>query len=579
MREHEVPTHVEAEDRVLLWFTFPQIVAMVAVCALSYGVYAYAPVGPSKLRMALAVLLGLIGIVMVVGKVGGRRLPQVAADLLKYGLGARIFSGAAAQLIRPEPPPSPNKAPGPPVLLARRLRRTFNRLRRTRRERRNGHRLLRPRRWLDRIRRKINRGGKAGNNARPQRRGGKRRRFLRFLLPVLFGLTLLATFEVSEPPAVARADGQETNGDDWLVQELGYLPPAPVPGRRLFVQGLRVTGDTATVTLRAATDLQMSVRAYGGPSGLASIFGASASLRQGEAVAYDIPLIGKFPTITFAWEDSLEQGGAFLLEGDQIPYPLPSIRGEICALEVTSLGWTPGVIEGTVVSDCENRIRKLVSLTTVTGHQQVAEMSLMDADVTGISGVVSAVTTGSRTAVPLVADGETTFRLEAAAGNAVLPVAIVAETEAALSISLPPLTHLTHHPERTEERTSTVTLTRPGVTRTVSEQVTVEHDDGTTTEHTITATLSIPSRKVRKNVTLNIVHPERVDARMEEREPAIRSSTETLTLLSSVGSDDTYEALDLPTVEEPSRFGTQVPISQGEAERLQEELNGEYVPW
>ena len=37
MREHEVPTHVQAEDRVLLWFTFPQIVAMTAVCALSYA--------------------------------------------------------------------------------------------------------------------------------------------------------------------------------------------------------------------------------------------------------------------------------------------------------------------------------------------------------------------------------------------------------------------------------------------------------------------------------------------------------------------------------------------------------------
>ena len=25
MREHEVPTHVQAEDRVLLWLTFPQL--------------------------------------------------------------------------------------------------------------------------------------------------------------------------------------------------------------------------------------------------------------------------------------------------------------------------------------------------------------------------------------------------------------------------------------------------------------------------------------------------------------------------------------------------------------------------
>ena len=42
MREHEVPTHVQAEDRVLLGFTFPQVVAVMAVCAISYGAYRYA---------------------------------------------------------------------------------------------------------------------------------------------------------------------------------------------------------------------------------------------------------------------------------------------------------------------------------------------------------------------------------------------------------------------------------------------------------------------------------------------------------------------------------------------------------
>ena len=87
MREHEVPTHVQAEDRVLLGFTFPQIVAVTAVCAIAYGAYRYAPVGPSEVRMALAVVLGLVGIAMIVGKIGGRRLPLVAADLLKYRLG------------------------------------------------------------------------------------------------------------------------------------------------------------------------------------------------------------------------------------------------------------------------------------------------------------------------------------------------------------------------------------------------------------------------------------------------------------------------------------------------------------
>ena len=100
MREHEVPTHVQAEDKVLLWFTFPQIVAMTAVGALAYGAYRYAPVGPSEARMALAVLIGLLGVAMTVGKVGGRRLPLATADLLRFGLGPRRYSG----------PPGPARA-------------------------------------------------------------------------------------------------------------------------------------------------------------------------------------------------------------------------------------------------------------------------------------------------------------------------------------------------------------------------------------------------------------------------------------------------------------------------------------
>ena len=128
MREHEVPTHVQAEDRVLLGFTFPQVVAVMAVFALSYGAYRYAPVGPSEVRMALAVLFGLVGVAMVVGKIGGRRLPLVAADLLKYRLGARRYAGPVSQLVRAEPPApaQPVKTgPGPLRLMARRSKRAL----------------------------------------------------------------------------------------------------------------------------------------------------------------------------------------------------------------------------------------------------------------------------------------------------------------------------------------------------------------------------------------------------------------------------------------------------------------------
>ena len=86
MREHEVPTHVQAEDKVLLWLTFPQVVSLIAVAAVGYGVFNYTP-GPTGLRMGLAAVVAVIGAVAAVGQIGGRRLPLVVADLLKYWLG------------------------------------------------------------------------------------------------------------------------------------------------------------------------------------------------------------------------------------------------------------------------------------------------------------------------------------------------------------------------------------------------------------------------------------------------------------------------------------------------------------
>ena len=120
MREHEVPTHVQAEDKVLLWFTFPQIVAVVAVCALAYGAYRYFPFAyPRRSGWASPSCWVVLGIAAVVGKVGGRGLPLVAADLLKFRVGARLYAGSPAQLVISEPPPQPEARPDPLRLLAK----------------------------------------------------------------------------------------------------------------------------------------------------------------------------------------------------------------------------------------------------------------------------------------------------------------------------------------------------------------------------------------------------------------------------------------------------------------------------
>ena len=453
MREHEVPTHVQAEDRVLLWFTFPQVVAIVAVCALSYGAYRYAPVGPSEVRMAIAVLLGLAGVAAVVGKIGGRRLPLVAADLLKYRLGARLYAGPPSQLVRSEPP-APTQpvrsGPGPLRLMARRAGKTLRGLRPRRkgRERKGGRMPFRPHRWFGKPRRtEADKDNMNGNGK------DKRRKKPKGFLAVMAAVAMAAA--VATVPQAALADGHWQDEIDFEVTE-------PVEGRRLFVERLSVSGDRAAVTLRAATALDIRVRAFGGPQGTWLRFWGSASLDEGERIDYSLPLHGPAPSLTFSWEDTLGQAGAVTFEDGQIPYPLPAIDGELCDLRVVSLGWSPGAAEGAVESECVPRTQEPVELQTVAGHASVTETALMNAQVTAITGTLSAATGASHASVAFVPNGETRFRLPVEAGEAVHAVTVGIDLETSLRIPMPPLTQLTHHPARVEHVTKTVHLHRPG---------------------------------------------------------------------------------------------------------------------
>ena len=404
MREHEVPTHVQAEDRVLLGFTFPQVVAVMAVFALSYGAYRYAPVGPSEVRMALAVLFGLVGVAMVVGKIGGRRLPLVAADLLKYRLGARRYAGQIAQLVRAEPPApaQPVKTgPGPIRLMVRKARRGLRRQRkktRQSRERRNGRM-----RWFGK-----RRGKDGGNRQRHDNMAEtleiRRRKPHRGFLAIAALAVLMAA--VVAVPQSAIADDHEPWQD-----EIDFEVKEPVPGRRIFVEALTVTGDRAAVTLRAATALDIRVRAFGGQTGSSLRFWGSASLAEGERIDYSLPLHGPAPSFTVSWEDSLGQAGALTVKPEQIPYPLPAVEGELCDLRMTSLGWTPGAVSGVITSGCAAAVEERVELQMVAGYASVTEKALMDAQVTAVTGTVAAATGASHTSVAFVPNGETRFQL------------------------------------------------------------------------------------------------------------------------------------------------------------------------
>ena len=542
MREHEVPTHVQAEDRVLLGFTFAQVVAVMAVCALSYGAYRYAPVGPSEVRMAIAVVFGLVGVAMVVGKIGGRRLPLVAADLLKFNLGARRYAGQLSQLVRSEPPAPVQpvrSGPGPLSLMAKRARRALGRLRKKRpkhKERRNGRM-----RWFGK-RRQRDGGNQKGRDHRTETLESARRRPRKGFLA--FAVVAVMAAAVTAVPQLVLADGHEP----WM-DEIDFEIAEPVEGRRVFVEALTVSGERAAVTLRAATNLDLRVRAFGGSQGTALRFWGSASLEEGERIGYSLPLDGPAPSFTFSWEDGLGQAGALTVEHEQIPYPLPEIDGELCDLRMTSLGWTYGAVSGLVESQCVAAIEEAVSLQTVSGHANVTETAVMDAQVTAITGTLTAATGASQASVAFVANGETTFSVPVALGATVHDVTIDADLTASLSIPMPPLTVLTHHPARVEQVTRTVQLYRPGDSDYDSETVTVTHDDGTTSSATATAHAYVPSATITRNVTMDVQHPEHVKAEVVDRQPVTRARAESLSLASTVGSDDPFETLALPEPE------------------------------
>ena len=555
MTEHEVPTHVQAEDRVVLWFTFPQIVAMTAVCALGYGVYRYAPVGPSEVRMALAVMFALFGMAMVVGKVGGRRLPVVLADLLRFGLGPRRYVGPPADLARSEPP-----APPTPPQMSEQDRRA-DRWRRRRRAARI-RRTFRAHGWFGKRRRRRRRDHGRTGAERP------RRRWLMTAGVAALSAAALAAMSLTAPPPASGQEPEEVEYGLWdLESEIDFEPLEPVPGRRLYYEELKVSGDRAHVTLVAATDLEIRVRAFGGLWGRELRYWSAAALDRWETVSYSLPLAGDEPSLTFSWEDGIGQGGAVTVRGDQIPHPLPSVEGELCDLEVTSLGWIPGLVAGVIEAECVGRVDEVVKVWTVVGHELIGVDAVIESTVTEITGTVTVTDGGYTLTVPFVPDGDTEFSLPVAVGEVVRDVEIAVDLEATLRVPMPDLARLTHHPARTERRTERVELWRPGTGRTVSRTVTVGNGDGTTRSHTISAYLSVPGATVTRSVTLTIEHEEHVRAEVEPQPPIERSRIETLELTSAIGADAPFRTMVYPEPEPRVRPAEQRKVS---AERMEE---------
>ena len=569
MREHEVPTHVQAEDKVLLWFTFPQIVAVTAVGALAYGIYHYAPIPSSEVRIGLAVLFALVGLAAIVGRVGGRRLPLVAADLLQYRLGGRCYTGTPAQLVRSEPPAPENGNPG---LLQQMTEKTRHRLRRLRRkprgrERRNGRRPLRPQRWLRRERKPRDRGNRKGGHAAMRRTA---------LLAALALASLAGLAASGEPtPAPTPAPTPEptpgpgtpypqTSPDRWR-NEIDFDAPDPVPGRRLYVERLAVFEDWATVVLRAATEIDLQVQAFGGPQGKELHFYSGARLNQGETIFYTLPLSGDAPSFTFAWVDTLGQAGAVSLKGEQIPHPLPVADGELCDVRIASIRWSPGALAGTLDAECVSVIEHPFDLVTVNGHVHIEEPVLLHGLVMVVTGAATVSSGESSETVLLDPPADAAFQLSVPPGEAVHELSVEVALEAWLHAQAPPLVTLTHHPERVEERSVPVEVLRPGISEVVGETIAVHNGDGTVTHHDLSALLTIPDEVITVVPTVEIKHEEHIRAVVTPRTSTYGSRKEMAQMALTIGSDAPFTPFVAPEPEEEFPPAIQTPLTDEEA--------------
>ena len=507
MREHEVPTHVQAEDKVLLWFTFPQIVAVVAVCALAYGAFHYLPFGPMAVRLAVGLLIGVVGIALTVGKIGGRGLPLVAADLLKFNLGAGRYAGSPSQLALSEPPAPAETKPDPLRLLAKKAAGGLGKA--VKAARKKGRAPFRPHSWFGKRR---NRNAGPDNSKIQETKPRKSWRPLLAVAAALLAVVLL--------PTTALADDPDDEDPGWRLDEIYFVPPDPVPGRRIYVERLAVSGDTAAVTLRAAHDLDLRVRVYGGRQGRTLKMGANTSLAAGQARSYNLTLDGPLPSFTFSWADALGRSGAVSLKSRQIPYPLPTAGGGLCGLEVTSLEWTPGQISGVIASECIAETRQEVDLPVYGGHFSRNVPALLDASVTRITGTVNVAAGTHRTSASFVADGQTRFTLPVANRRAVHELEITADLTATLNVPLPPMLQTTHHPARTDVYTRRVTC-RCGESSTT------------------------------RTVRIYVRHREHVRAVSTQRAPVTRTRPESFALAAGVGADAPFESLHVPPPKPP----------------------------
>ena len=393
MQAHDVPTHLQAEDRVLLGLTFPQIVAGMAVLGLAYGVWqraAFLPEG--HWRIAAAVTFAILGLAGIVVRPGGRALPAVVLDLLRFALTPKRYGGEIAGLLQPPVEETPTKAQGQTKGKGK---------------------------------------AKAKRNKKRWLRAGLPFRLLSFTLAVSVVLASVA------PSAAVMAAAP------------------PEDAQRLFIESWTVRGNRAELSVRAATSLTVQVRAQAEDGG--ESFRARDVLYRGERQTYSVPLRESHRAIAISWNDALGNAGLRVLDRRSFPFPVAPLETSDCTVVLEEIGWTEGQVAGRISGACESEAEEVVEAVVLTDPddptKSVEQRLLLDAAVEEVTGSVRLAASGPETnaarRMDFVRDGEMEFALSVPLRNGVYDASLRADLLSTHVIPLPARVDLTHHEEGT----------------------------------------------------------------------------------------------------------------------------------
>jgi hypothetical protein len=104
VQRHEIPTHLDVEDKLLLGLTVRQVLIILLGCAIGYSLWHALGTAhwPTLLRFLLSVIPALVAVVLAVLKPAGRPLELWVIIWLRYQAQPHIYTWRPVAEERPD---------------------------------------------------------------------------------------------------------------------------------------------------------------------------------------------------------------------------------------------------------------------------------------------------------------------------------------------------------------------------------------------------------------------------------------------------------------------------------------------